>query len=68
MFKSKSETKNINELLQEDKKHILVPTSQLADLNSIADLTKVNQQRLTAEILKIGLQRMIRKYHLNSSN
>lgn len=59
-----TESKNITQLLQEIKKHILVPDSILTDLNQISKLTGVDQQRISVEIFKAGLKRTAKKYHL----
>lgn len=64
MFKSKTETKNVNQLLQEKKKHILVPESIVSDLNNISSQAKVDQQKISTEILKSGIKRIAKKYHL----
>lgn len=63
-LKLTSETKNISELLQEEKKHLVIPETILSDLNKISDLAGVNQQRISTEILKAGLPRVAKKYHL----
>lgn len=66
MYKSKSEGKNVIQLLQEKKKHILIPESILSDLNNISSQAKVDQQKITTEILKLGIPKAAKKYHLVS--
>lgn len=64
MFKSKSEGKNVLQLLQEKKKHILIPESILSDLNNISSQARVDQQKITTEILVSGITKAAKKYHL----
>lgn len=68
MLKLKSESKDLTALLQEDKKHIVIPQTILQDLNSISKATRIDQQRLSTEILMKGLKRICKHYHLTNSN
>jgi len=64
MIKIKTESKNITELLQEQKKHIVVPDSVVTDLNNISKLSGVDQQRISTEIFKHGIKKAAKKYNL----
>ena len=64
MHKFKTESKNVNQLMQEEKKHIVVVDSIVNDLNTISEATGIPQQRISLEVFKAGLPKVIRKHQL----